>query len=199
MPRPAKGSILPRTLADGNRSFRLRFHAYGQRHDVFLHEQPGCECGGGWDEPAARTELGNILARIRVGIWKPAQPPTGAQPPAEIPTFHEYASAWLQRKIDGVTTDRPLAEKTILHYRTVLTRHLLPAFARHPVDRIDRRACLDFKATKLREASELREALAAGADLRDHRNRRITPAGPPQIRAAIGVLAMILDEASRTS
>jgi integrase len=197
MPRPASGSILPRTLADGNRSFRLRFHAYGQRHDVFLHKQPGCECGcgGGWDEPAARTELGNILARVRVGVWKPAEPPVAPEPPAKIPTFHEYASEWLQRKIDGVTTDRPLAEKTILHYRIVLTRHLLPIFATYPVDRIDRRACLDFKAHKLRESAELREALAAGADLRDHRNRRLTPAGPPQIRAAISVLAMILDEA----
>ncbi len=68
------------------------------RHDVYLHEQPGCECGcgGGWNERTARTELGNTLARVRAGIWKPAEPPAKPDPPEEIPTFHEYASAWLQ-------------------------------------------------------------------------------------------------------
>ena len=197
MPRPATGSVLTTKLTDGDRSFRLRFNAYGERHDVFLHEQPGCECGcgGGWTEPKARTELGDILARIRARVWKPAEPPALLDPSAEIPTFHEYASAWLQRKIDGVTTDRPLAPRTIRHYRTVLTRHLLPHFAPYPLDEIDRRACLAYKAIKLREAAELRDALAAGADLRDHRNRRVTPTGPAQQRKAIQVLAMILDEA----
>lgn len=197
MPRPAKGSILTRRLTDGTRSYRLRFNVDGERHDVFLHEQPSCECGcgGGWTEPAARTELGNILARIRAGVWTPPAPVEPITPPAEIPTFHEYASLWLQHKIDGVTGDRPIATATANHYRSALSVHLLPFFARHRIDAIDRRACLDFKATKIREASELREALDAGADLRDKRNRRLVPVGPSQLRKLISVLAMILDDA----
>ena len=47
------------------------------------------------------------------------------------------------------------------------------------------RLCLAFKAHKLREAAELREALAAGADLRDHRGRRLVPLSPSSIRKAI--------------
>jgi integrase len=197
MPRPAKGSILPRTLTDGSRSYRLRFSANGERQDVFLHEQPGCECGcgGGWTEPAARTELGNILARVRAGVWNPPQPPTPPEPPREIPTFHEYASLWLQRKIDGVTGDRPIRPNTAADYRSALTQHLLPYFARHRLDAIDRQACLAFKATKIREATELRDALAVGADLRDTRNRRLVPIGPSQLRKLISMLAMILDDA----
>jgi hypothetical protein len=197
MPRPAKGSILTRTLADGNRSYRLRFSANGERHDVFLHAHPGCECGcgGGWTEPAARTELGNILARVRARVWTPPQRPEAPVAPREIPTFHEYASLWLQRKIDGVTGDRPIRPNTAADYRSALTQHLLPYFARHRIDAIDRQACLDFKATKIREAAELREALDAGADLRDKRNRRLVPIGPSQLRKLIRMLAMILDDA----
>ncbi len=197
MPRPATGSFIARPLADGTRSFRLRFQACGQRHDVFLHERPGCGCGcgGGWDASSARHELGDIVARVRLGIWRPVKPPVAHAAPAEMPTFHEYASAWLQRKIDGVTTERPLTPKTIAHYRIVLTRHLLPYFAKYRLDQIDRRLCLEYKAMKVREATELREALAAGADLRDHRNRRLRPTGPAQLRKTIDTLAMILDEA----
>lgn len=196
MARPASGTILTIALADNTRAFRLRFPAHGKRQEQVLHERPGCQCGcgGGWSEPAARTELGNILARVRVGVW---QPPSPIEPPApqEIPTFHEYASGWLARKIDGATGDRPIAKNTSAHYRTALTKHLLPWFATYRLDEIDRRACLDFKAHKIREANELREALKAGADLRDKRNRRLVPLGSSQLRKIIGVLAMILDEA----
>ncbi|HEX3511216.1 MAG TPA: site-specific integrase [Solirubrobacteraceae bacterium] len=197
MPRPATGSILTLTLADGTRKFRLRFQAFGDRQDLVLHERAGCPCGcgGGWDERSARTELGNVIARVRAGVWK--RPTKGLDPgPAEaVPTFHEYASGWLARKIDGVSTDRRLAAATIAHYRTVLIRHLLPYFAERSLDDIDRRICMAFKAYKLREASELREAIDAGAEPRDKRNRRLVPLSACQIRGVIGVLAMVLDEA----
>jgi integrase len=197
MPRQATGTILSVPLADGNRAYRLRFPAYGRRQDVILHERLGCECGcgGGWSERGARTELGNILARVRAGVWKPPEAPPEPVAPDVAPTFHEYASGWLQRRVDGVTGDRPLRPSTTAHYRNALTKHLLPHFARCRLDEIDRRACLDFKAHKIREASELRDALAAGADLRDKRNRRLVPLAPAQIRKVIAVLAMILDEA----
>jgi integrase len=197
MPRPITGTVLTRTLGDGTRAFRLRFRAHGERQELTLHERAGCPCGcgGGWSEPAARTELANINARVRAGVWERPRAPTQPAAPAEIPTFHEYASGWLQRKIDGVNTDRRLAQSTITHYRTILTRHLLPYFADLGIDEIDRRTCLDFKAHKLHEATELREALDAGADLRDRCNRRLVPLAASQIRAVIMVLAMILDEA----
>jgi integrase len=197
MARPATGTILTLTLADGTRKFRLRFPAHGQRQDLVLHERPGCKCGcgGGWSEPTARTELGDILARVRAGVWQGPQPPAESAAPEEPPTFHEYASAWLQRKADGVSGDRPLSSSTLAHYRTALVKHLLPHLAGTRINQVDRSACLAVKASMIREASELREAMQAGADLRDKRNRRLVAPSAAQIRKVIGVLAMILDEA----
>jgi integrase len=198
MPRSSCGSILVRTLSDGTRSYRLRFRAYGERHDVFLHERAACRCGcgGGWDERGARTELGNIQARVRVGVWRPAVAPILEQEaPAEMPSFHEYASSWLQSKLDGTIGEKPLAANTEAAYRGMLKCHLLPFFASYKLDEIDPRLCLAYKAQKVREAAEVREALSAGADLRDRRGRRQVPLSPSSIRKTIGLLGMILEEA----
>src|SRR4051794_12215995 len=104
MARPATGTVLTVPLKDGSRKFRLRFPAHGRREELVLHERVGCDCGcrGGWSEPAARTELGNVLARIRVGVWQRPQPPAAERStPRRMPSFHEYASAWLVAKLEG--------------------------------------------------------------------------------------------------
>jgi integrase len=197
MARPATGTILTVTLKDGSRKFRLRFPAHGRREELVLHERAGCECGcgGGWSEPAARTELGNILARVRVGVWQRPDPIVEQATLRRMPTFHEYASAWLQGKLEGAVGDRPIAANTAADYRWVLGCHLLPFFGRYRLDQIDRQLCLAFKAHKVREAAELREALAAGADIRDGRGRRAVPLSASSIRKLIDRLAAILDEA----
>jgi integrase len=198
MARPTSGTINTETLADGTRAFHLRFRAYGTRPRVILHERPGCPCGcgGGWDEPAARTELGNILARVRVGIWTPPTPPDALiADPRTVPTFADYAERWLQAKIDGAPGDRAISPSTATGYRGQLRVHLNPFFGHLPLDEIDRTLCKEFKAYKFRESAELRQALDAGADLRDGRGRPIRPLGPASIRQLIGTLAGILDEA----
>jgi integrase len=151
--------------------------------------------GGGWTERAARTELGNILARVRAGIWEPEAPPQRPAAAPGVPTFHEYASAWLKGKIDGVLGEAPIDDNTASDYRWRLSRHRLPFFASRRMDEIDRELCLEFKAHKLQEASELRTALAAGPDLRDRRGRRVQPLGPSSIRKLIDTLGSILEEA----
>ena len=95
MPRQASGSFDTIKLEDGTRAFRLRFPAAGKRRRVVLHERPSCECGcgGSWTERAARTELGNTLARVRAGVWEPSAPPPRRSGEPVAPTFHEYASA----------------------------------------------------------------------------------------------------------
>jgi integrase len=200
MPRVSSGTFDTRTLGDGTRAFRLRFNSQGRREIVTLHERRGCECGcgGGWQETAARTELGNILARVRAGVWE--RPTSVAardtcEPGGASITFHEYASRWLQAKIDGVTGEKPIDANTQADYRWRLSCHLLPFFAAYPLSKIDRVLCLQFKAHKLREAQELREAIAAGADLRDERGRRRVPLGPSSLRKLIDTLAAILDDA----
>lgn len=112
-----------------------------------------------------------------------------------MPTFHEYASAWLTAKVQGVLGDKPIDETTRLDYRWRLTRHLLPFFAAFRIDQIDRELCLAFKAYKLQEAHEVREALAAGADVRDRQGRRARPLSAASIRKLIDTLAAILDDA----
>jgi integrase len=194
--RPASGSVLVYPRADGSRAFRLRFRALGARRDVWLHDRPDCECGcgGAWDEPGARRELANVLARVRAGVWRPVSAPEPVVG-VEVPTFHVFASRWLSDRVAGVTGDRPIRPSTASGYRTALSQHLLPFFARYRLDEIDRQLCLAFKGHKLREAAELREAIAAGADLRDRRNRRLVPLSLSSVRKLIGVLAMVLDDA----
>ncbi len=197
-PQPT-GTLLTRTFKDGTRAFYLRIRVLGERHRVILHERPGCACGcgGGWDEPAARTELGNILARVRVGVWTPPEPPPALAggDDEKAPTFAAYAAWWLRAKTDGAIGEKPLAATTIGDYRWRLDIHLLPFFGAHRLDEIDADLCLAFKAHKLREAAELRAALDAGAEIRDHRGRRAVPLGASSVRKLIDTLAALLDDA----
>jgi integrase len=138
------------------------------------------------------TNLATCL-RMRAGVWEPARKPQMNVP--EHPTFHEHASAWLQAKVDGVLGDKPIDANTEADYRWRLTRHLLPYFAGYRLDAIDRELCLAVKAHKLREAAELRAAIAGGAELRDRRGRRLVPLHASSIRKLIDALAAILDDA----
>ncbi len=197
MARNATGGVLTTVLTDGTRKFRLRFSVAGERQDLILHERPDCQCGcgRGWNERTARTELGNVQARVRAGVWKRPAPPAIPNPPDQIPTFHQYASTWLEAKREGTIGDKPLSTSTYSSYRTNLSLHLLPFFARYRLDQIDRQLCLAFKAHKLREAAELRQAIAAGAEIRDRRGRRVVPLSASSVRKLIDRLAAILDDA----
>ena len=197
MARPFTGSITPERQADGTITFRLRFTATGVRETVLLHERRTCDCGcgGGWTERNAQAELRNLIARVSAGVWERPKPATSS-PAREkrMPTFHEYASYWLQAKVEGVLGKRPLDEDSDRDYRWRLS-HLLSFFARYRLDQIDAELCLDFKAHKLKEARELTEALAAGADLRDERGRKLRPIGPSSLKKFLTTLASILEEA----
>jgi integrase len=195
MSREHTGTITVRTLSDGTRAFQLRFNDKGRRERITLHERRSCSCGcgGGWTPRTAAAELKNIVTRVEAGVWQKSAP---TKPKTErMPTFHEYASAWLDAKIAGSIGDRPIDVNSQSDYRWRLTKHLLPYFAKYRLDAIDADACQAFKATKLKEATEMRAALAAGADLREKSGRRARPLGPASIRKLISCLAAILDEA----
>ena len=194
MPRQPTGTIDVVALRDGTQAFHLRFKADGVRRRVVLHDRPGCECGcgGSWSQRQARQELGDVLARVRAGVWKPHAKPA---PKPAMPTFHEYASTWLRLKADGVLGGKPIDKNTEADYRWRLCRHILPFFAQYRLDEIDRELCLAFKAHKLQESAEIRAAIAAGADLRNKHNQRVEPLGPASIRKIVDTLAAILEEA----
>jgi hypothetical protein len=75
----------------------------------------------GWSEPRAEIELANLLAQIEAGIWYP--PPRRGDAPETPPTFHEYASMWLRRRVaEGI------AENTRKDLLWQPSNHLLPFF-----------------------------------------------------------------------
>ena len=198
MARPVTGSLKVEQQVDGTLRFRLRFTADGKRETLMLHEQRDCDCGcgGGWSERTGRVELRNILARIEAGIWeRPKAKPTVEKQFAQMPTFHEYASYWLKAKLEGLIGEKPISKNTHAGYCTILQCHLLPFFGRYRLDEIDKELCGAFKAHKIKEAHELKEALDAGADLRDKRNRKLVPLGPSSIRGLLSCLGAILEEA----
>jgi integrase len=199
MPRKATGTIDPRPLADGTLAFHIRIRVNGKREPITLHERPGCTCGcgGGWTEPGARTEMGNMLARVRAGVWeRPAPPPTISRFDAgnEAPLYPDYTGWWLQAKIDGLIGDGPISGNTAADYKWRLS-YSRRFFASLPVDEINRDLSLQFKAHLLAEAREQRELLEAGADLRDARGRQIEPLSLSSIKKIIDAFSAVLDEA----
>ncbi|HEX7244010.1 MAG TPA: tyrosine-type recombinase/integrase [Solirubrobacterales bacterium] len=197
MGRPATGTIETYVLGDGSRAFRLRIRIKGKRERVVLHERPGCicGCGGGWDETRARTELGNIQACVRAGVWeRPSPPSTLIDTEDEVPSYSAYASWWLQAKVDGVIGKKPISPNTKADYEWRLG-YSIRLFADTPVDEIDRRMALSLKAHLLKESREQREALEAEAELRDEFGNKVTPLGFASIKKILDTFASVLDEA----
>lgn len=167
---------------------------------VELHSRHGCDCGcgGGWDHGRARAELRNIGELIRVGLWSPPTPPTRRRRRRDRsnPTFAVYAQKWLKAKISGELGPKAgIATRTAELYESQLRIHLVPFFGPRLLRDIDREICQSFKAEKMREARELATAIAAGADLRDHRGQRMKPLAPTSIKKLIDLLAMVLGNA----
>ncbi len=201
MSPPPKGTVTVTHLRDGTLAFALRFRVEGRRERKTVHERRDCNCGcgGGWNERTANVELENQLARVRAGVWerpRASDPHPPASPKRAVPTFHEYASWWLQAKTDGTIGRRPLRPNTRADYLWRLRRHLLPFFGRYRLDEIDKGLCLEFKARKLKEADELRAVADQGVDLRDPRtNKRARPLNLASVKKLINTLIAILDEA----
>jgi hypothetical protein len=97
--RPGTGQVRRHPRADGLTTFSLRVRAYGQRHTVRL----GSELDG-WTDARAEMELANIYTQIRAGIWEPPRPRQAEDQPE--PTFHQYASLWLRRGVQGAQARR---------------------------------------------------------------------------------------------
>jgi hypothetical protein len=96
MARKVKGEVLVRERKR-DQVFALRFSAYGERRYLTLGSS-----ADGWSRSRADEELENILADVRRGIWKP--PLVAAQGSEEEPTFHEFASEWLEGiRLEGLS------------------------------------------------------------------------------------------------
>ena len=109
MARKATGSIIE--PKDG-RGWAIRFHAYGKRRYVALGTAEE-----GWNRQKVEAELRHVLADVDRGIWKPHEPGP-VEAPAEVPTFHQFASEWLEGKASEVR------EGTLADYRWALASSL---------------------------------------------------------------------------
>lgn len=183
----------------GTRAFRIRVRIKGRREPIVLHERRGCSCGccGGWNEPGARTEMGNILARIRAGVWERPEPPAtlvAEDDDGEVPAYDEYADWFLQARIDGVIGKKPIRPNTAKKDRWRLG-YSKRFFTGIPVDELDEDLSLGFKAHLLAESREQREAIEAGADLRHPDGRKVVPLGLGSIKMILDSYAAVLGEA----
>jgi integrase len=158
MARRATGQVIAPN-GSRQRSWAIRFHAYGQRRYVNLGRAED-----GWTQRRTEEALANILADVRRGIWQPDRVEEPEAPKVE-PTFHQFASEWLRAR------EPELAPKTIETYRWVLSHHLLPAFAADrlsaiTVERVDR-----YKSAKAREgrigAAQVNKSLKVLAQILD--------------------------------
>ena len=161
MPRKATGQII--APKGKQRSFAIRFTAYGKRRFVTLGRPEE-----GWNRQRAEAELRHVLADVERGIWRPVE----RAPRHEVrdePTFHEFASEWLQNR------EPELRPKTLASYRWQLSGHLLPFFAEFRLSEIKPRDLDRYKADALRRAQ----------------------LGPNQINKTLGLLGRILKAARR--
>jgi len=116
----------------------LRFRAYGRRHFVTL--------GGaadGWTRAKAEAELRHVLADVERGIWVPDTERAAVAPAS--PTFHEFASDWLEAR------RAELRESTIADYTWQLSNHLLAFFHRHRLPQITVAEVDRYRAFKVRD------------------------------------------------
>jgi len=139
MPRPATGQVVEREGARGT-TYALRFRAYGKRRYLTL--------GGleeGWTRELAETELQNVLADVRRGIWRDVDESEEPGRVRTVPTFEGFASDWLDdRQADGIR------DRTKEHHAWT-TGHLIDWFGRMRLDEIDIEAVDRFKRGKLAE------------------------------------------------
>jgi len=150
MARPATAQVIERS-GKRDRVFALRFTAYGERRYVTLGAR-----ADGWTQAKAEQELADTLTLVRKGLWRPTVPePTPVV--QDDPTFHVFASEWLDAK-----RQERLGERTLTDYEWALSYHLLPFFKNHRLSEITVREVDRYKQHKARERGALDARRVAG-------------------------------------
>jgi integrase len=145
MPRPSTGQVIVDKRRRGT-TYAVRFRAYGHRR--YLRLGTAVE---GWTRAKAQTELQNILADVRRGLWSPVVVEV-VEAPREIPTFHEFATDWFERhKVEGGRRGEGLSDSGRHALEWVLSNHLLPVFASRRLDQITVEDVDRYRLAKVRE------------------------------------------------
>ena len=150
MPRAANGQVLVLKRRRGT-VYALRFRALGRRQYLTLGSSRD-----GWTFTKAEEELANVLADVRRGLWQPPMREEPAPAISQAPTFHEFASEWVEaRRLE-------VKARTTEEDEWALTLHLLPYFARYRVDQITPELVDRYRTGKVRERNALEIAHARG-------------------------------------
>ena len=136
----------------------------------------------GWTQAKARDELSNLLADVRRGIWRPAEPAPHVELPVVEPTFHMFASAWIAGRRPEV---RP---RTVEALEWALTGHLLPHFHNHRLTEITIGEVDRYRVAKVTESADLHAR-------RERGERCSRPLSARTINTTIAVLAQVIDSA----
>ena len=132
---------------------------------------------------------------VAAGVWRKRPQIPQAIASQRVPTFHEFASAWLQAKLTGVLGDRPIDANAESDYRWRFARHLLPFFGEYRRDEIDSDLCSRSRTPQAHRGGRDSRGDRGGAVLREPNGRRQRPLGPASIKRLIDCLAAIVDEA----
>ena len=161
MARRSTGQVVERKRTQGT-VYALRFYAGGERHYVTLGTAEQ-----GWNRRRAEDDLAATMAAVRAGTWKPPRDSEAITKPRSEPTFHVFASQWLEGRRGEL---RP---RTVADYTWALSYHLLPRFKNYRLSQIGVAEVDAYKAEKLREGK----------------------LGAAQINKTLKILAMIMDVA----
>jgi integrase len=181
--RKSTGGVVPPT--GQRRSWSIRFRANGKRYTVALGRPEE-----GWNRERADEELANVLADVRRGIWRPpAREPEPTEDRPE-PTFHEFATDWLEAR------EPELRDRTRVDYRWRLSSHLLPYFASMQLSAITVEEVDRYRQAKVRERTALEETRAQElAKPEADREQLPRPMSNGSINKTIRLLAAILEQA----
>jgi integrase len=184
MARTATGQLIIRKSKRG-KTFAARIRANGDRHYVTLgHEADGM------NEQCAREELANVLADVRRGIWRPPTTEPVVERTEIVPTFHEFASEWVERR-RGEVDDR-----TVEHWKWSLSSHLLPFFASFTLEQFTAALVDRYRASKIADRAHLDAELELW-QRSDPKTRGPRPRRPPSnssINKTLKTLAQVLDD-----
>jgi integrase len=181
-----EGVVLEREWKRG-RGYALRVRAYGERHYVTLGSEHD-----GWDWDKAETELENILADVRRGLWVPPKKKkrrggsaASESAPGEIPLFGPFAKALTDER------DGQVAEKTTQHERWALG-HLNPFFGDWPIIEINAEGVDSFRSFKVKESEARARAIERGKPQRNEHGQVLRPLSAGSINRLIDHLQWVL-------
>lgn len=186
MATKSKGQVLTRDWK-GGRGFALRFTAYGERRYVSL----GFERDG-WTYERAETELANIMADVRRGIWVPSKKKNKSHrsDPVDsgVPMFGPFARGLVAARRGQISENSTRYEEWALG-------HLLGYFADWHLHEIDVEAVDAYRLSKVEEAKKRRRAIANRRPILNAAGNPLRPLSASSINKTIDMLQWVLSVA----